>query len=64
MHCGKKGRAGKLRAVTPERPMPAGGKPYSGSMFGGMPAKPGKAGKKAAKPKGKGKAKGKAKPMK
>ena len=38
--------------------------PYSGSMFGGMPAKPGKAGKKAAKPKGKGKAKGKAKPMK
>jgi hypothetical protein len=44
--------------------MPAGGKPYSGSMFGGMPAKPAKAGKKAAKPKGKGKAKGKAKPMK
>jgi hypothetical protein len=61
MHCGKKGRAGKLRAVTPESPMPAGGKPYSGSMFGGMPAKPAK---KAAKPKPKGKAKGKAKPMK
>jgi hypothetical protein len=61
MHCGKKGRAGKLRAVTPESPMPAGGKPYSGGMFGGMPAKPTK---KAAKPKPKGKAKGKAKPMK
>jgi hypothetical protein len=41
--------------------MPAGEKPYSGSMFGGMPAKPAK---KAAKPKPKGKAKGKVKPMK
>ena len=44
--------------------MPAGGKPYGGSMFGGMPAKPGKAGKKAAKPKAKAKGGKKAKPMK
>ena len=44
--------------------MPAGGKPYSGSMFGGMPAKSAKAGKKAAKPKGKAKGGKKAKPMK
>ena len=63
MHCGKKGRSGKL-GQSPERPMPAGGKPYSGSMFGGMPAKPAKAGKKAAKPKGKAKGGKKAKPMK
>ena len=63
MHCGKKGRSGKL-GQSPKRPMPAGGKPYSGSMFGGMPAKSAKAGKKAAKPKGKAKGGKKAKPMK
>jgi len=44
--------------------MPAGGTPYGGSMFGGMPAKPAKTGKKAAKPKSKAKGGKKAKPMK
>ncbi len=59
MGCGCE-RSGKLRQRSP-RPMPAGGVPYGGSMFGGMPAKP-KAGKKAAKPKAKPKARASKKP--
>lgn len=58
MHCGK--RAGKLGQRSPGT-MPKGGMPYGGSMLGGMPAKPSKAGK--PKPKGKGKGGKKAKPM-